>query len=271
MVPGANTRPVPRQLIYNGGMRPRVPALIPTPLIRTLATSVALLVLSVSSVAASTPLRIAVAANFREVADAVARQFERERGIPATISSASTGVLASQLQRGAPFDLLLAADRQRPEALHEAGYALDEPVCYTVGRLVLLGTTAQDWPTALGDAQRSLALANPRSAPYGQAALAVLGREHVADATQRRVVMGANVQQAFQFWHSGAADLALVARSLSPTDGVLIPDAWHAPIEQFALINGATGQPEQARAFLAYLLGDAARPLLLARGYEACP
>ena len=271
MVPGANTRPVPRQLIYNGRMRPRVPALIPTTLIRTMATGVALLLLTVSSAGADTPLRIAVAANFREVAEAVARQFERERGIPATISSASTGILASQLQRGAPFDLLLAADRQRPEALHEAGYALDGPECYAVGRLVLLGTTARDWRTALGDARRSLAMANPRSAPYGKAALAVLGREDVADATQRRVVMGANVQQAFQFWHSGAADLALVARSLSPSDGVLIPGAWHAPIAQFALITATSKQPENARAFLAYLLGDATRPLLQARGYEACP
>ena len=271
MVPGANTRPVPGHLIYNGRMRPRVPALIPTTLIRSMATGVALLLLAISNAGAETPLRIAVAANFREAAETIARQFERDRDMPITISSASTGVLASQLQRGAPFDLLLAADRQRPEALGEAGYALDEPECYAVGRLVLLGASAQDWRAALGDAQRSLAMANPRSAPYGQAALAVLGRDDVADANQRRVVMGANVQQAFQFWHSGAADLALVARSLSPTNGVLIPGTWHAPIEQFALVTATSKQADRAREFLAYLLDDATRPLLEARGYEACP
>lgn len=269
MVPGTNTHPVTSELIYNGRMRPCSSDLIWTTLVRAV-TAAALLCVPIDGVRAQPPLRIAVAANFRDAAGAVAARFQRERGIPISISSASTGVLASQLQRGAPFDVLLAADRQRPNALAEAGHALGEPICYAVGRLVLLGASSANWRTELGNSERSLAMANPRSAPYGQAALAVLERADVADARQRRVVMGSNVQQTFQFWHSGAADLALVARSLSPENGVLIPADWHEPIEQYALISSASTRPQQARAFLDYL-GKPAQPLLQARGYEACP
>lgn len=269
MVPGTNTHPVTSELIYNGRMRPRSSDLTWTTLVR-IVTAAALLCVTIDGVGAQQPLRIAVAANFRDAAGHIAERFQREQGIPITISSASTGVLASQLQRGAPFDVLLAADRQRPNALAEAGHALVEPTCYALGRLVLLGANSADWRAELADSERSLAMANPRSAPYGQAALAVLERADVADAGKRRVVMGANVQQAFQFWHSGAADLALVARSLSPEAGVLIPADWHEPIEQYALISAASTRPQQAKAFLDYLTKPA-QALLQARGYEACP
>ena len=213
-------------------------------------------------------LRIAVAANFRPAAEAFASQFIRDTGLQVVISSASTGVLATQLRNGAPFDVLLAADESRPRALVEEGLSLDGAHCYARGSLVLLGT--DDMTTALGSTEMSIAIANPRSAPYGAAALAVLHREGVAGPQTRRVVMGSNVQQAYQFWSSGATDLALVARSLSPGRGLAVPGDWHAPIDQYAIVSAKSRQPARAQQFLTALVNPGSRKLLTDFGYEVC-
>jgi molybdate transport system substrate-binding protein len=212
-------------------------------------------------------LRVAVAANFRATAEALREQIERAGAGPITLSSASTGVLAAQLRSGAPFDLLLAADAERPAALHDEGFGAGAPVCYAVGQLVLLG--ADDIEQALAAPDQRIAIANPATAPYGAAAAAVLARDPFA-AADHRLLRGANVLQAYQYFASGAAQLALVARSLSPDTGLLIPAHWHPRIAQYALISARSTQPERARAFLDFIGSDAARPLLAARGYLPC-
>jgi molybdate transport system substrate-binding protein len=218
---------------------------------------------------ADEPLRLAVAANFRGAAEALAARFTEIHGTEVVISSAATGVLAAQWRRGAPFDLLLAADRERPAALAAEGLSQGPSDCYAVGSLVLLGGGSLE--PALADATLSIAIANPRSAPYGAAAIAVLERPGFAGPGARRVVMGGNVQQAYQFFASGAADLALVARSLSPREGLPIPVAWHAPIEQHAIINAGSPRGDLARALLALLQEPAGLRLLAQFGYQPCP
>ena len=228
----------------------------------------ALVMPTIAAAAGAEPLRVAVAANFRNTAEAL-RELYRDEGYgELTISSASTGVLAAQLRSGAPFDVLLAADRERPQALFREGFALDSPSCYAQGSLVLLGTENID--SALADSQQSIAIANPLSAPYGAAAVEVLGRPGFAGVDKRRVLRGGNVLQAYQYFESGAADLALVARSLSPEQGLPIPSQWHAPIEQFALISRRSQQPELARTFLRILGSAEAAPILTANGYAPC-
>jgi molybdate transport system substrate-binding protein len=212
-------------------------------------------------------LHLAVAANFRSAAQQIAAPFEVAHRVTVTISSASTGVLAAQLQAGAPFDLLLAADRARPALLHRRGLAATGPSCYAVGSLVLLG--AAEINAALSDPALSIAIANPATAPYGTAALSVLTRDAFAGAGARRVIRGSNVQQALQFFDSGAADLALVARSLRP-DALPVPSQWHAPIEQYALIPSRSAQPALARAFLDHMDSPGSQQVLAALGYGPC-
>ena len=214
-------------------------------------------------------LRVAVAANFRGAAQALARRFEAQSSVAVLISSASTGVLAAQIRRGAPFDLLLAADTQRPARLHRDGFAASAGACYARGSLVLLG--AQNIDSALANAELSVALANPRSAPYGAAALAVLARPGFAGPHQRRLVMGSNVQQAAQFFARGGADLALVARAVARGQGLPIPPAWHPAIEQHALVLSASRQPALARSFQRFITGAVGRAQILSFGYRACP
>jgi len=133
-----------------------------------------LLFLCAAPVNAEPPLRVAVAANFKPTLETLNRRFTADTGIAIRLSSASTGMLATQLRHGAPFDVFFAADAE-----HAAGVArLDlpgagEPFCYAVGALALAGGALED----LARAEKSVAIANPATAPYGRAALDVLARD----------------------------------------------------------------------------------------------
>jgi molybdate transport system substrate-binding protein len=219
---------------------------------------------------AAEPLRIAVAANFRATLQLASDLFQQETGVRVVLSSGSTGVLYSQIVHGAPFDLFFAADRTSTEQLAGTAGAqgYGEPFCYAVGRLVLAGgngTLAQ-----LGDPALSVAIANPVTAPYGVAAMAVLGRPEFAAGASRRLLRGTNVVQAYQFWHSGAADLALLPRALAPA-APTVPAAWHAPLEQFAIaLTPAATNPALA-SYLKWIRSDRVRTLIADAGYESCP
>ncbi len=214
------------------------------------------------------PLRIAVAANFRGATEALLAAGALKEQVDARISSAASGVLTAQIRNGAPFDLFLSADQERPAALSAAGIGQGEPVCYARGRLVLLG--AADLEDALADPARSIAIANPRTAPYGQAAASVLSRPGFADMSQRRVLRAANVQQALQFFESGASDLALVARSAAGGRGLEIPRSWHPPIDQYALVLGEGHSGDLAASFLDFLATTEGERELKTLGYEVC-
>ena len=211
-------------------------------------------------------LRIAVASNFKPTLEQLNERFQRQSGIAVSLSSGATGVLATQIEHGAPFDLFFAADRDTPERL---GVTLSRPAedlfCYAAGSLVLTGA---DDLSALAQPGLSLAIANPATAPYGRAALEVLARPEFAPGAGRKLVRGNNVAQVHQFWGSGAVDLALLPRALAPATAIPVPQDWHAPIEQYALVvrPGAA-----ADAYLAWLRSDTVRALIVEAGYEPCP
>ena len=207
-------------------------------------------------------LRVAVAANFRQVLEQASATFQQQTGHRVVLSSASTGVLYTQIIHGAPFDVYFAADRATPARLANADRV---PFCYARGRLVLAGS--EGGPGALADPRLSLAIANPATAPYGRAALEVLDREEFRTGKARRLLTGSNVIQAYQFWHSGGADLALVPRSLA-LEATPIPGDWHQPIEQHAI---ALNRGEAVEAYLNWVSSDTVRALIQNAGYEPCP
>jgi len=219
-----------------------------------------------SLIAAAEPLRIAVAANFKPTLQILSERFQRESGIEVALSGASTGVLATQIEYGAPFDLFFAADRDTPATLRDT---LSRPAadlfCYARGSLVLAGA---DDLSALAQPGLSLAIANPSTAPYGRAALEVLARPEFAAGSARKLVRGTNVAQAYQFWRAGTVDLALLARSIAPAGAIPVPQIWHAPIEQYALVLRPGALVD---AYLAWLRSDTVRALIMEAGYEPCP
>lgn len=212
---------------------------------------------------AGDPLRIAVAANFRPALEQINAGFLGETGREIVLSSASTGVLFSQITHGAPFDIFFAADEESPAKLFAAGRG-GEPFCYAVGRLVLAGGELAQ----LQDPQKSLAIANPATAPYGRAALEVLAREAFSAGSSRRLVRGGNVAQAYQFWHSGAVDMALVAAALAPPGATPVPPQWHRPLVQHAIVLAPGAGVD---AYLKWLGSDRVRALITDAGYRSCP
>lgn len=211
-------------------------------------------------------VRVAVATNFKPTLQHLNRQFQSETGIAITLSGASTGVLAAQIIHGAPFDVFFAADSTTPDQLYAADNNGLAPFCYAVGRLALVG--ASDL-SALSDPSLSLAIANPATAPYGAAAIEVLDRAEFSPGNTRTLVRGNNAMQAYQFWYSGAVDLALVPKSLATGAGAIeVPAAWHASLAQFALIRQ---QNPAVDAYLKWIRSDTVRDQITQAGYESCP
>jgi molybdate transport system substrate-binding protein len=233
---------------------------------RTVILILPLLLALSPGVSAAETIRVAVAANFRATLASISARFESETGYRVLLSSASTGVLYSQILHGAPFDLFFAADQATPARLVAQGRG--ESYCYARGSLVLVGGSGE--LSQLADPALSVAIANPETAPYGAAAMQVLSRAEFAAAGERRVIRGNNVAQAYQFWHSGGTDLALVAASLAP-GSTPVPPGWHQPVEQHAVVLGkGAGRPE-VRAYIDWIRSDRVRSQILDAGYLNCP
>lgn len=233
-----------------------------------------------SAAAPAGQARLAVAANFSEVARLLADQYARQSGNRIGISAASTGKLYAQIRHGAPFDLFLAADNTTPQRLVDEGLAVRSSLYdYATGRLVLWSRD----PTLITDGARVLrqhdfhrfAIANPELAPYGAAARDVLRHVGRWDALKPRLVFGENVGQANQFVISGNAEAGLLPRSLAMDaqrqvggSSWQVPASWHRPIIQSAvLLNRGRANPA-AIGFLRYLRSAAARRIITAHGYD---
>ena len=140
-------------------------------------------------------IRVAVAANFKPTLRQISTQFETATGHKVVLSSASTGVLYSQIVNGAPYQLFFAADADSPRRLAAGSRSGPDPFCYAVGRLALVGGNGT--LARLADPQYSLAIANPATAPYGRAAQQVLDRIEFRPGLDRKLVRGNNVAQAY--------------------------------------------------------------------------
>jgi len=223
-------------------------------------------------------VRVAVATNFAEVMEELAERFEAASGHEVLVSAASSGAHYAQIRNGAPFDVFLSADRERPELLEREGAAIaGTRFTYAVGRLALWSPDAalvDDRGEVLESGQfRYLAIANPELAPYGAAARQVLEGRGLWDGIQDRLVRGQDIGQTYAFVFSRNAELGFVALSQIQRPDVetegswwLVPDSEHDPIEQQAVLLVDT---PAARQFLAYLRGAEAAALIRSFGYGA--
>lgn len=224
---------------------------------------------------------IAVAANFAEVAEALETDFEAGSDHRITLTTGSTGKLFAQIAHGAPYAALLSADAATPERLETEGRAVPGTrFTYAIGRLALWSTDpgriGPDGRAALMSPDlRHLAIANPRLAPYGEAARQTLEKLGLWESLRPRVVMGENIGQAQTFVATGAADLGLVAWAtvlgLPPRrrgSHWLVPEDWHLPIRQDAVLLAAGRDSPAAAAFLDYLRTPLARDRISAAGYR---
>lgn len=211
-------------------------------------------------------VRVAVASNFVPTLRSIAVNFEQAQGHRVIVIPGSTGKLYAQIQHGAPFDVFFSADRDRPALLEKAGLAVPgSRFTYAMGRVALWSADPSlikgDGNVVLSSGNyRYLAIANPKTAPYGRAAVQILQAVNLWDAVQPRLVQGENIGQAFQFVASGNAELGLVA--LSSVLGTQsaeagsrwdVPQALYDPIEQQAVLLTRASQNNAARAFVNYV------------------
>ncbi len=221
---------------------------------------------------------IAVAANFTAAANELGTAFTTRTGHHLRFSFGSTGKLFAQIAFGAPFDAFLAADAARPAKAEAEGLAVPgSRFTYAVGRLALMSadpTLVNDRGTVLatGTIDR-LALANPRTAPYGAAAVEVLRALGVYDRLRPALVQGDTVAQTLQFVMTGNVGLGFVARAqvvaLGDHGGSvwLVPPRLHGPIRQDAVLLSSGADTPAATAFLAFLRSAAAAEIVTAYGY----
>lgn len=225
-------------------------------------------------------ITVAVAANFTRTIEEVGVAFEASTGHRVRFSFGPTGKLYAQIRNGAPFDLFFAADTDKTTRLVQEGLASDEFI-YARGRLVLYSQDLpvhDDYQAVLEQAEfRHLAIANPKTAPYGAAALTVLENLGVMDRVQSRIVNGESIAHAFQYVATGNASIGFLALSqVVDRNSPLYdkgeywqpPQALYPPLDQGAVLLVRARDNPAARAFLEFVKTKEARVIIEAYGYD---
>jgi molybdate transport system substrate-binding protein len=242
---------------------------------RSIVITFGLLSLLFAGPAEAAKTNVAVAANFTEPARAIAARFREKTGHEAVLIFGASGAFFTQITHDAPFDVFLSADDERPRLAVEQGFAVpDSRFTYAIGKLVLWSRVLDvtDGKAALSAGKFSkLAIANPKSAPYGAAAVETMKALSMFDALRSKLVQGNSISQAFQFVDTRNAELGFVA--LAQLHGVavgtqwLVPENLHTPIRQDAVLLKRGANDEASKAFLTFLKGPEARAIIKSFGY----
>ena len=231
---------------------------------------------TVNSAVAEEPLLVAAASDLQFAFGEIGPLFEAETGQPIIFTFGSTGHLTAQLENGAPFDILAAANIAFVDRLTEQGLTIPETQqLYAQGRIVLVtnrqaSVEATSLEDLLDPAIGPIAIANPEHAPYGQAAREALQSAGVWEAVQDRLVLGENVSQALQFVQTGDAPAGIVALSIAgvpEVTGTLLPAELHEPINQALAVIKGTPREAAARAFIEFVNSPAGREIMKQYGF----
>jgi molybdate transport system substrate-binding protein len=229
----------------------------------------------VASDALAGQTHVAVAANFTDAAKEIAAAFKQRTGHEAVLSFGSTGQLYNQITQDAPFEILLAADEERPKKLAEENLSVPESrFTYAIGKLVLWSKSrdlVRGEEALRAGSFAKLAIANPTAAPYGAAAIETLKALGLYDALRSKIVQGNNIAQAFAFIDTGNAELGFIALSqvIGNAGGSrwLVPQDLYTPIRQDAVLLRKGASNPAAAAFIAFLKGAEARAIIERYGY----
>jgi len=243
---------------------------------RTRLAVIVLLCSLVPGIASSNELRIAVAANFAPTLKLLKPVFEKENGIRITIIKGSTGKLFAQIIHGAPYDVFLAADQRRPRLLEQKNLTSKQGrTTYAIGQIALWsGQPDRSALEALKQASfRRIAIANPKTAPYGAAAIQVMQHLALYDTVKPNLVTGENISQAFQFVQSGNAELGFVAYPDIKRHNIKqywLPDTTtYKPLEQQMVILKRSRHQALAHRFARFMVREDIKQMLRQQGYIA--
>lgn len=236
--------------------------------------------LLVSSIGSAATTLVAVAANFTKPMTEIAAEFEKATGHTAKLSFGSSGKFVSQMQNGAPFEVFLSADESGPLKLEQSGFTVPgSRFVYALGKLVLWSATpglVDDQGKVLGSGSfKHLALADPKLAPYGVAAMEVLKNLGLSKKLQPLIVLGENIAQTQQFVSTGNAELGFIALSqvidngkIGSGSGWIVPTDRYAPIKQGAVLLTFGAENPAAKALIDYLKSAPALTIIEKYGYD---
>ena len=240
----------------------------------------ALCVLLLSAPALADEVQVAVAANFTAPMKLIAEDFEKDTGHKAVLTFGATGKFYAQITHGAPFEVFLSADDETPAKLEKEGAAVNgSRFTYATGRLVLWSAQpgvvdAQGDVLKKGDF-KTIAIAAPKLAPYGAAAVETMNKLGLQAALEPKLVQGESIGQAFSFIATGNAELGFVALSqvyeggkIKSGSAWIVPASLHSPIRQDAVLLAKAKDNKAAVQLMAFLKTEKAKAVIRSFGYE---
>lgn len=228
-------------------------------------------------------ITIAAASDLNFAFKELVSEYETASGNQVKLTLGSSGNFFAQIQNGAPFDLYFSADISYPKKLEEAGLIVPGSLYrYAIGHIVLWTRHESPIDVTQGMAAlhqssaKTIAIANPRHAPYGRAAIAAMEHFKMYEEVKDRLVLGENVSQAAQFVESGAADIGIIALSLALAPAMSkkgtyweIPTETHPPLEQGAVIVKASKRADSAKQFLEFVKSRQGVAIMTRYGFVA--
>jgi molybdate transport system substrate-binding protein len=224
----------------------------------------------------SPKLRIATAANMQFAMTALSDAFSKEHNIACDVIISSSGKLTAQIMEGAPYDVFVSADLKYPDILYKEGRATNPPKIYAYGQLVLWSMSRE---VALANLEKPdikhIALANPKLAPYGEAAIDVLTRLGLYEAVKEKLVFGESIAQVNQFIHTKAADVGFTSLSVihaleeeNKGHWLLLEKHSYSPIAQgIVLLKNKNQLNTAAQAFYDFMFSEKAKAILVENGF----
>ncbi len=233
------------------------------------------------SVATAEEITIAAASDLNFAFREIATEYENTTGNHVRLTLGSSGNFFAQIQNGAPFDLYFSADIAYPRKLEEAGLTVPGSLYpYAIGRIVLWTGNESHLDLSKGlevlreQTIKKIAIANPKHAPYGRAAVAAMEHFKVYDQVKYKLILGENISQAAQFIESGACDIGIIALSLAVAPAMKskgtyweVPADAHLPLEQGAVILKSSKNQEAARQFLEFIKGPNGQEIMKRYGF----
>jgi len=242
---------------------------------------VVVVLMSPTGSASAEEITIAAASDLNFAFKELVTAYEKSTGHHVKLTLGSSGNFFSQIKNGAPFDLYFSADIGFPKKLEEDGLVVPGSLYpYAVGRIVLWAGNGSHLDLSKGlevlrePTIKKIAIANPKHAPYGRAAVAAMEYFKVYDQVKDKLILGENISQAAQFIESGACDAGIIALSLAVAPAMKaagqyweIPAVAHPPLEQGAVILNQSKNPEAARQFLEFIKGSHGQEIMKRYGF----
>ena len=250
-------------------------------IVKTFKTSLILLLLLSANLLNAQPLRIAVAANAQGLIKKLQIDFKKRTGIETETIIGASGKLTTQIMNGAPYDVFLSADTEFPEQLYQAGFGLKKPVIYAMGSLIVCGDASLDiknWRSLLGNENiKNIAIANPKTAPYGKAAMEALNFYQLKEKINSKLIYGESISQVNTYIQTGTVAIGFTTEAFLYETADKTKLKWarvdqksYSPIAQSAILLSFAkkGKLNEATKFFEYLSSASAKAIIGKSGYH---